>query len=86
MSGFSEEALGKLNKDRLTVTIQEQEVKHDRHEGHIENLVAEVRKVTSNFAKLESEPAIFKNIKTALTKRLLQPMLSTVSCRDTFIS
>ena len=54
MSGFSEEALGKLNKDRLTVTIQEQEVKHDRHEGHIENLVAEVRKVTSNFAKLES--------------------------------
>ena len=45
MSRFSEEALRKLNKDELIVIIQEQDVKHERHEEHIENLVAEVREL-----------------------------------------
>ena len=72
MSGFSEEALRKLNKDELITFIQEQGVKHERHEEHIENLVVEVRKLTSSFAKLESELAISKNITTVLLGRLVQ--------------
>ena len=72
MPGFSEEALRKLNKDRFIAIIQEQDVKHERHEEHMENLVAEIRKLTSSFAKLESELAISKNITTALSGRLVQ--------------
>ena len=72
MSGFSEEALRKLNKDELITFIQEQGVKHEIHEEHIENLVVEVRKLTSSFAKLESELAISKNITTVLLGRLAQ--------------
>ena len=37
-----------------------------------ENLVAEVRKLTSNFAKFEFESAISKNITTVLSERLVQ--------------
>ena len=72
MSVVSEEALKKLNKDELIAIIQEQDVKHERHEEHMENLVAEVRKLTSSFAKLESELAISKNITTVLSGRLVQ--------------
>ena len=39
MSKFSEEALRKLKKGELITIIQEQDVKHERHEEHIENLV-----------------------------------------------
>ena len=72
MPGFSEEALKKLNKDELIAIIQEQDVKHERHEEHMENLVAEVRKLISSFAKLESELAISKNITTVLSGRLVE--------------
>ena len=72
MSVVSEEALKKLNKDELIAIIQEQDVKHERQEEHMENLVAEVRKLTSSFAKLESESAISKNIATVLSGRLVQ--------------
>ena len=41
MSGFSEEVMRKLNKDELTAIVQEQDVKHEKHEEHMENLVAE---------------------------------------------
>ena len=72
MSKFSDEALRKLKKGELITIIQEQDVKHERHEEHIENLVAEVRKLTSIFAKLNSELVISKNITTFLSKRLVQ--------------
>ena len=62
MSGFSEEALRKLNKDELIAIIQEQDGKHERHEEHMDNLVAKVRKLASSFAKVEYELAISKNI------------------------
>ena len=58
MSGFSEEALRTLNKDELIAIIQEQAVMHERHEEHMENLFAEVRKITSSFGKLKSVLAI----------------------------
>ena len=67
MSEFSEEALRKLNKNELIAIIQEQGVKHEKHEEHTENLVAEVRKLTFSFAKLESELAVLKNITAALS-------------------
>ena len=51
MSGFSEEALRKLNKDELITIIQEQDVTHERHEKHMENLVAEIRKLISKLGK-----------------------------------
>ena len=54
MSGFSEEALKKLNKDEMIAIIQEQGVKHGKHEEHMGTLVAEVKKITSSFATLES--------------------------------
>ena len=38
----------------------------------MENLVAELRKLTSNFAKLESELATSKNITTDLSGKLFQ--------------
>ena len=71
MFGFSEEALKKLNKDELISIIQEQYAKHERHEEHMKNLVAEVRKLTSNFVKLKSELTISKNITTVLSRRLV---------------
>lgn len=40
MPGFFEEALKKLNKDELIVIIQEQGVSYQRHDKHMENLVA----------------------------------------------
>ena len=58
MPGFSEEALRKLNKDELVAIIKEQDVKHERHEEHMENLFGEVRKITSSFVKLESALAV----------------------------
>ena len=72
MFGFSEEALRKLNKDGSIAIIQEQDVKHERHVGHTENLVAEVRELTFSFSKLVSELAISKNITTVLSGRLAQ--------------
>ena len=51
MSGLSEEALTKLIKDELITIIQEQYVQHEWHEERMENLFAEVRKLTSSFAK-----------------------------------
>ena len=72
MSGFSEEALRKLNKDELMAIIQEQDIKHERHDKHMKNLVAEVRKITSSFAKLKYVLAISKNIPTLSSERLLQ--------------
>ena len=71
MFGFSEEALKKLNKDELISIIQEQYAKHERYEEHMKNLVAEVRKLTSNFVKLKSELTISKNISTVLSRRLV---------------
>ena len=56
----------------MIAIIQEQDVKHERHEEHMENLVAEIRKLTFSFAKLESELAISKNITTVLSGRLVQ--------------
>ena len=38
----------------------------------MENLSAEVRKLTSSFAKLESEIAISKDFTTVLSERLVQ--------------
>ena len=38
----------------------------------MENLVVEVRKLTSNFTKFESELAISKNITCVLSERLVQ--------------
>ena len=60
MSGFSKEALKNSNNEELIAIIQEQHVKprkfkHGRHEEHMGKLVAKVRKLTSSFAKLESE-------------------------------
>ena len=62
----------------------------------MENLVAEVRKLTSSLAKLESELAVSKNITTVLSGRLVlmerrcwanaqysERMCG--SCRDAFI-
>ena len=72
MPGFSAEALRKLNKDELIAIIQEQDVKLEKNGEHMENLVAEVRKLTSSFAKLTSELAISKNITTVLSGRLVQ--------------
>ena len=72
MPVFSAEALRKLNKDELIAIIQEQDVKLEKNGEHMENLVAEVRKLTSSFAKLTSELAISKNITTVLSGRLVQ--------------
>ena len=72
MPGFSAEALRKLNKDELIAIIQEQDVKLEKNGEHMENLVAEVRKLTSSFAKLTSELAISKYITTVLSGRLVQ--------------
>ena len=72
MSGFSEEALKKLYKDELITIVPEQDVKHGKHEEHMENLVAEVRKLTYSFSKLESELAVSKSVTTVLSKRLVQ--------------
>ena len=44
MSEFSEEALRKSNKHETIANIQEQDVKHERDEKYMENLVAEVKK------------------------------------------
>ena len=52
MSGFSEEAVRRLNKDGLIAIIQEQDVKHQRHQDNMENLIAEVRKLTSNLLQI----------------------------------
>ena len=68
MSGFFKEALKKLNKDELIAIIQGQDVQHERHEEHMENLVVEVRKLSSSLAKLKSELAISKNITTVLSE------------------
>lgn len=38
----------------------------------MENCVAEVRKLTSSFAKLESELAISQTVTTVLSERLVQ--------------
>ena len=59
MSGFSGEALRKLNKDKSIAIIQEQHV-------------AEVRKLTFSFTKFKSELTISKNITTVLSGRLVQ--------------
>ena len=56
MSEFSGEALRKLNKDELIANI----------------LIAEVKKITSSCAKLESDCAISRNITTVLSGRLAQ--------------
>ena len=55
-----------------TAIIQEQDVKHDRNEEHVKNLVADVRKLSSSFAKLEPELVISKNITTVLSERRVQ--------------
>ena len=60
MSGLSEEALRKLNKDELIIIIQEQYVQHERHEERMKNLFAEVRKLTSSFAK-GMPPSVHQN-------------------------
>ena len=44
MSGFSEEALRKSNKPETIANIQKQDVKHERDEKYMKNLVAEVKK------------------------------------------
>ena len=98
MSKFSEEALRKLKKGELITIIQEQDVKHERHEEHIEDLVAEVRKLTSIFAKLNSELVISKNITTFFVEKTCpkgKAMLGQFSiltdrmcesCRDIIVS
>lgn len=72
MSVFSQEALRKLNKDELIAIIQGQDVKHERHEQHMENLVVEVRKRSSSLAKAESKLAISKNITTVMSEGRVQ--------------
>ena len=42
------------------------------HRELIENLVAEIRKLTSGFAKLEFEFVISKNVTTVLSERFMQ--------------
>ena len=71
MSEFSEEAVRRLNKDGLIAIIQEQDVKHQRHQNNMENLIAEVRKLTSNFEKLKSELAVSKYSTTVLSPKLV---------------
>ena len=56
----------------MNVIIQEQDVTNERDEEHTKNLVTEVKKLTSNFAKLESTLAMSKNINTVLSGRLIQ--------------
>ena len=56
----------------MNVIIQEHDVMNESNEEHTKNLVAEVKKLTSNFAKLESKLAMSKNINTALSGRLVQ--------------
>ena len=56
----------------MNVIIQEQDVTNERDEEHTKNLVKEVKKLTSNFAKLESTLAMSKNINTVLSGRLIQ--------------
>ena len=53
MSRFSKKTLRKLNKDELVGIIQEQDVKHERHEEHMEDLVTEVKNLTASFTKLK---------------------------------
>ena len=72
MSGYSEKALMKLNRDELIAIIQKQVVKHGKHEEQLENLVVEVGKLTSSFAKLESELAISTNVPIVLLEILVQ--------------
>ena len=67
MPGFAQEALMKFNKNELIVIIQEQGVRHEKHEEHIENLITEVRKLTVSFAKLQSKLVISKNITSVLS-------------------
>ena len=67
MPGFAQKALMKFNKNELIVIIQEQGVRHEKHEEHIENLIAEVRKLTVSFAKLQSKLVISKNITSVLS-------------------
>ena len=67
MPGFAQKALMKFNKNELIVIIQEQGVRHEKHEEHIENLIAEVRKLTVSFAKLQSKLVISKNITCVLS-------------------
>ena len=62
MFGFSKKDLKKLKKDDLIVIIQEQDVKRERHEEHMENFDEGIRKLTSNFANLKPELTISKNI------------------------
>ena len=56
----------------MNVIIREQDVTNERDEEHTKNLVTEVKKLTSNFAKLESTLAMSKNINTVLSGRLIQ--------------
>ena len=72
MPGISEEALRKLKKDELIAIIQKQDVKNKRPDKHMKSLVAEVRKLTSRFAKLKCVLAISENITTVLSERLVQ--------------
>ena len=67
MPGFEQKALMKFNKNELIVIIQEQGLRHEKHEEHIENLIAEVRKLTVSFAKLQSKLVISKNITSVLS-------------------
>ena len=67
MPGFAQKALMKFNKNELIVIIQEQGVRHEKHEEHIENLIAEVRKLIVSFAKLQSKLVISKNITSVLS-------------------
>ena len=61
MSRFSKKTLRKLNKDELVAIIQEQDVKHERHEEHMEDLVAEVKNLTASFTKLKLLHHFIKN-------------------------
>ena len=72
MSGFLEKALKNLKSNKLVALIQEQNIKHGRHDEYMENLVAEVQKLTSSFGRLKSGPVISKNLTTTLSKRLVQ--------------
>ena len=47
--------------------FQEQDVKNPRHGENMENLDAEVRKITCSFAKLQSEQMISKIITAVLS-------------------
>ena len=71
MSEYTEELLDKmLKRDLIPIVLNLQSAKADKNNSNNESL-EEIRKINDNFSKLQSEPAVTKQVNTELTKQIV---------------